>query len=126
MLDLDDSHTVGSLPIKIKKFETAKPLSLSSYVGQEDEPAALPTVNGRQSSSSIRKAAYLEKDRARAIDPGPLDVVVEDDEAEDDGAEDDDVISEARDEGEKARLQALRILQARSELPEEGMWRSLA
>jgi hypothetical protein len=118
---------VGSLPIKIKKIEPPKPLSLASYVGQDGypetaEPVVPSMVNGKkQSTSSIRKAVYQEKDRARAIDPGPLDVVVEDDEVEDE-----DVIADAHDEGEKARLQALRILQARSELPEEGMWRSLA
>jgi hypothetical protein len=119
---------IGSLPIKIKKLVPPKPLSLASYVGQDmhcetAELAAPSTINGKkQSSGSIRKAAYLEKDRARAIDPGPLDSVVEDDEVEDDDSD----ISDAQDEGEKARAQALRILQARSELPEEGMWRSLA
>lgn len=120
---------VGSLPMKIKRFEPSKPLSLASYVGQDAhseiaEPIAPSTVNGKKpSSSSIRKAVYLEKDRARAIDPGPLDAVVEDEEVDDD--EDDD-LTDSQDEGEKARVQASRILQARSELPEEGMWRSLA
>lgn len=128
-LDTNDSQMVGSLPIKIKKIEPPKPLplSLATYVGQDTrpetvEPAAPSTVDGKkQSTSSIRKAVYLEKDRVRAIDPGPLDVVVEDDEVEDD-----EVIADAHEEGEKARLQALRILQTRSDLPEEGMWRSLA
>lgn len=118
---------VGSLPIKIRKIEPLKPLSLASYVGQDIQPqqavSTLSTVlNGKKhSSTAFRKAAYMEKDRTRSIDPGPLDFVLEEEEAEDE----EDVAS-ANDEGERARKQALRILEARSELPEEGMWRSLA
>jgi hypothetical protein len=116
---------IGSLPVNVKRIKLPKPLSLASYVGQDalpetSEPAA-PTVNGKKQSAS-RKAVYLEKDLARAIDPGPLDSVIEDDDVEDD----EDVIPGGQSEGEKARLQALRILQVRSKLPEEGLWRSLA
>ena len=117
---------MGSLPIKIRKVEPPKPLSLASYVGQDVEPEQVLTppavLNGRKhSSTAIRKAAYMERDRTRAIDPGPLDSVLEEDEAEDE-----DDVAGVKNEGEKARKQALRILKARSELPEEGMWRSLA
>jgi len=55
------------------------------------------------------------------MDPGPLDSVVEEDELDDEAE-----TASVNEEGEKARRQALRILKARSELPEEGMWRSLA
>jgi len=122
-----DSLMVGSLPIIVKKIEGPKILSLASYVGQDSESGSselvAPLVDNskKQSARSIRKAVSLEKDRARAIDPGPLDSYVEDVDVDDD-----DVTADVQDEGEKARLQALRILQTRSELPEEGMWRSLA
>lgn len=121
----DSSALVGSLPIKIKKPEPPKPLSLASYVGQDDPATPLgvtPANNGRKpSSNAIRRAASLEKDRARSMDPGPLDSVAEEDELDDEVE-----IASTNEEGEKARKQALRILEARSELPEEGMWRSLA
>jgi len=122
----DSSLMVGSLPVNIKRIELPKPLSLASYVGQDTIPETpelvAPTVNGKkQSVNSSRKAAHLDKDLARAIDSGPLDSVMEDDDVEVD-----DVIPDGQSEGEKARLQALRILQIRSKLPEEGMWRSLA
>jgi len=126
-LDSSDTsaHAVGSLPIKIKKPELPKRLSLASYVDQ-DGPVTLPAVtaanNGKKpSSNSIRKAVSLERDRARSMDPGPLDSVIEEDELDDDAE-----IASTKEEGEKSRKQALRILKARSELPEEGMWRSLA
>jgi len=118
---------VGSLPINVKKIKRPKTLSLASYAGQDAESGTSDLVaplidnSKKQSASSIRKAVSLEKDRARAIDPGPLDSY-----GEDDDVEDDDDTTDVQDEGEKARLQALRILQTRSELPEEGMWRSLA
>ncbi|KAF9534113.1 hypothetical protein CPB83DRAFT_831272 [Crepidotus variabilis] len=123
---------VGSLPVKIKKREAPKLLSLSSYVepgavprDQHQPSSSAPPVNGkRPSAASMRKAMYAEKDRARPMDPGVLDFVVEDDEEGDSLAEAE--LATAKDEGEKARKQALMILQARSELPEEGMWRSLA
>jgi len=106
------------------------PLSLSSYRPQN----ALPTLPEQDvasnstkqlSSTSIRKATYAERDRARSLDPGPLDFAAEEEDAEED-IDDEDDSHIADDVGEKARKKALRILQARSELPEEGMWRSLA
>jgi len=112
------------------RLKPREPLSLSSYRPQN----ALPTLPEQDvasnstkqlSSTSIRKATYAERDRARSLDPGPLDFAVEEEDAEEE-VDDEDDSRTADDAGEKARKKALRILQARSELPEEGMWRSLA
>lgn len=124
---------VGSLPVKIPKPPAPKRLSLESYVEPSTLPQAQPqpsisapvAANGKKpSAAAMRKALYAEKDRARPMDPGVLDFVAEDDEEGEAAAEVE--LAAARDDGEKARKQALLILQARSELPEEGMWRSLA
>ena len=76
----------------------------------------------------MRKAAYLARDRNRSMDPGTLDFAVEeedeDEESEESGPEQGKV--EPSDAGGKGRKHALKILQARSELPSDGMWRSLA
>lgn len=55
------------------------------------------------------------------MDPGALDF-----EADADDFDEDDSSKEEQDVGQRGRQKALKILQARSELPEEGMWRSLA
>lgn len=60
------------------------------------------------------------------MDPGALDFP---EEGDDEGYDDDE--SAELDEnssglGQRGRQRALKILQARSELPEAGMWRSLA
>jgi len=139
--DDDDEQPSGhdvaaSLPVDIiNRFKPREQLSLSSYRPQNALPTLLEqeavattstaALTGKTpSSTAIRKAAYAERDRARSLDPGPLDFAAEEDEdaAED---EDDEESANADDAGEKARKRALRILQARSELPEEGMWRSL-
>jgi hypothetical protein len=71
-------------------------------------------------SASYRKASYAARDRSRSLDPGALDFeAVGDDESLD--GDDGDTGSLSR-----GRHRALKILQARSELPAEGMWRSLA
>jgi hypothetical protein len=76
----------------------------------------------------MRKNAWVERDRARFLDPGNLDFVAEVDE-EDEGEEGADTmaaVARSVEPGDLARDYALLILQARAELPEEGMWRSLA
>lgn len=102
--------------MKIRKPEPRKILSLASYV----DPSTLvqPPPGKRPSAASMRKAMYAEKDRARPVDPGVLDFVPEDDEGE---SSTDAKLAGVKDETEKARKQALLILQARSEIPEEGM-----
>ena len=79
---------------------------------------------GAINSTALRKAAYAERDRSRSFDPGALDFEEID---EEDGGSDDNVSTVSPPEiGERGRKRALKILQARSELPEAGMWRSLA
>ncbi|KAH6914787.1 hypothetical protein BKA70DRAFT_1383042 [Coprinopsis sp. MPI-PUGE-AT-0042] len=134
----------GSMPIQIHfKTNARQPLSLASYqpqsalAQQQQDADALPTLlplngHGKTSSTTIRKALYAERDRVRSVDPGIMDFTSSDDE---DGTDDTEESSE--DEAEKARMEAylatsrgrkraLKILQARSELPDSGMWRSLA
>ena len=77
------------------------------------------------SSTALRKAAYAERDRTRSMDPGALDFAAEDDEDVDE-SDADSLTLGSSDAGQRGRKQALKILQLRSRLPEEGMWRSLA
>ena len=73
------------------------------------------------SATAIRRAMYAERDRARSIDPGPTLDFDEQDELEDE----DEYGSQNIGDGERARHHALSILQARSVIPEAGMWRSM-
>ena len=127
---------VNSVPISIGPLIT-KPreaLSLASYqpkTSLSDAPGTLvpPLPQPRQkvatSSAAWRKAAYAERDRNRAQDPGALDFAAEgDDDDDDDDEEDGD--NTTTELGGRGRQRALRILQLRSEVPDSGMWRSLA
>jgi hypothetical protein len=58
--------------------------------------------------------------RDNSQDPGVLDFAGYDDNENDEDDEPSDL------PGQRSRQQALKILQARSRVPEEGMWRSLA
>jgi hypothetical protein len=73
---------------------------------------------------------YAERDRERSIDPGPLDFAVpeEDEEDEDEGSETEEEKAQIQAllSTSRARKRALKILQAAQQLPEAGMWRSLA
>jgi hypothetical protein len=71
-------------------------------------------------SASYRRASYAARDRSRSLDPGTLDF--------ESGVDDDVIDADEGDAGSlsRGRRRALKILQARSELPDEGMWRSLA
>lgn len=71
-------------------------------------------------SASYRRASYAARDRSRSLDPGALDF--------ESGGDDDGIDADDGDAGSlsRGRRRALKILQARSELPAEGMWRSLA
>lgn len=87
-------------------------------IGSHDESDARPEP--ALTSASYRKASYAARDRSRSEDPGALDFEAVDDDENLDG-DDGDTGSLSR-----GRRRALKILQARSELPAEGMWRSLA
>lgn len=110
--------TIGS-PLGQKSFGFQMKTSLS------DRPGLLvPGVpaGDRSSSEASKKAAYAERYRGREIDPGAMDF--DSPPVDEDDDEGDDIAGEMT-EG-RGRQRALRILQARSELPEAGMWRSLA
>jgi hypothetical protein len=125
----------GSLPINIvSAIRPREVLSLASYqprstVGatHQQTAATVEAVHPKQmSSSAIRRAAYAARDRSRLLDPGHLDFVAEEDEEEDEARSGGRFVVQSMESGERARQHALKILQARAELPEEGMWRSLA
>jgi hypothetical protein len=127
---------IGSLPMSINpKLPPKQALSLASYQPQtcipdrSDVPAPPGISNHRAgvpSSAILRKAAYAERDRGRSMDPGALDFAAEEDEEDIEDSDDEDSQVEHTETGERGRKRALKILQARSELPAAGMWRSLA
>ncbi|KAJ7044816.1 hypothetical protein C8F04DRAFT_1389100 [Mycena alexandri] len=135
----------SSMPITIRPLAKAQVnLSLASYrpstmpPPQELEPEPEPSIP--VSSSSVRKAVYAERDLQRAMDPGALDFatdidsVVEENEEEDEGNDDVDnggVTATGSAPTDSRRLRgglkrAQEILKAREDLPDSGMWRSLA
>lgn len=88
----------------------------------------VPAIPGGRhtSSATLRRASYAARDRFRAMDPGALDfIVAEGEEVEEDESNEEsnqtNVAGEAR-----GRQRAFKILQARSKIPEAGMWMSLA
>ena len=123
----------GSLPMNIHlRNRPRETLSLASYQPQHAMPRPeeqIPTrPNGKPlSSTAIRKAMYAERDRTRSVDPGDLDLLTEEEEEEseledaEESAKIEELLSTTR-----GRKRALRILQAANQLPEAGMWRSLA
>ncbi|KAJ2917505.1 hypothetical protein MD484_g2930, partial [Candolleomyces efflorescens] len=130
----------GSLPVHIQmRTKPREVLSLASYAAQnampQQEPQPQPAgPDGNHhkalSSGAIRRAMYAERDRERSIDPGPLDFAVpeedEEDEDEESETEEEKAQIQALLSNSRARKRALKILQAAQQLPEAGMWRSLA
>ncbi|KAF8634801.1 hypothetical protein AX15_000713, partial [Amanita polypyramis BW_CC] len=119
----------GSLPIPIAPITTQKsPLNLASYRPKTSftnrpgstVPALVPK---HPSAAALRRASYAERDRQRSMDPGALDFATEGDEENESS---DDEVETGDGAGTRSRRRALKILQKRSEIPEEGMWRSLA
>lgn len=92
------------------------------------------------SSTAQRKAQYAERDRSRSLDPGALDFIEFGGDHDDHDDNDDSSSSLGSDQDlegvgsrggagvsvNTGRQRALKILQARSRLPSDGMWRSLA
>ncbi|KAH0587951.1 hypothetical protein J132_00320 [Termitomyces sp. J132] len=121
----------GSLPVSMKLPKVREELTLASY-----QPTTLasqahttsPTNHKKQSSAAIRKAVYAERDRFRTLDPGPLDFASVNDRDEEEQDEDDEPKLATADAslGGRGRIAAFKILKARSEIPDSGMWRSLA
>ncbi|KAF7302095.1 SET domain-containing protein [Mycena indigotica] len=118
---------VGSMPIAIRTLGRP-PVRLSTASYQNEASVRREEVSNTAPSTSHRNNMYAERDIHRAIDPGALDfavdnqVIVEEDETQPINGADEtnqNSISTARD-------RALRILQARSELPDPSMFYSLA
>ncbi|KAG6861852.1 hypothetical protein C0995_011149 [Termitomyces sp. Mi166 len=121
---------VGSLPISMKLPKPREELSLASYrptIIASTIHMAPSTTHKKQSSAVIRKAIYAERDRSRTLDPGPLDFASVNDEDEEEDVDDElePPLTDAS-TGERGRRAAFKILKARSEIPDSGMWRSLA
>ncbi|KAK2465944.1 hypothetical protein APHAL10511_001585 [Amanita phalloides] len=122
----------GSLPIPIAPVRKQKsPLSLASYQPKapfaDQSGAIVAHLTPRHpSTAALRRASYAERDRRRAMDPGALDFATEDDEEASPSSNDEAEPIIPADLGTRSRKQALKILQKRSAIPEEGMWRSLA
>ncbi|GLB34123.1 hypothetical protein LshimejAT787_0110070 [Lyophyllum shimeji] len=120
---------VGSLPIAMKAGKRKEELSLASYQPKTLAAQSVPTPPvGQRSSTAIRKAVYAERDRSRSLDPGPLDFPTEDEEEHEEKHPEDasEGAVDTSEAGGRGRKAALKILKARSDLPEAGMWRSLA
>ena len=89
------------------------------------EAALAPLEEGNEDESvqevqpeKVRRKAHAERDRIRELDPGVLDFALDDDE---------EAIKEVENvSGSRGKQYALKIIAARSAVPEEGMWRSLA
>lgn len=107
------SEVSASLPISIALVPRSRVKNDSS---DEPDSKTIPAPT----SASYRKASYAARDRGRSLDPGALDFETIDEDESIDG-DDGDPGSLSR-----GRRRALKILQARSTLPAEGMWRSLA
>ncbi|KZV76119.1 hypothetical protein PENSPDRAFT_646663 [Peniophora sp. CONT] len=129
-----DTHTgpaiAASLPIAIGPI---RPVTTRARAGGDGMTYAPKTSLGNRYGELVppliaRREAYDERDRARGMDPGALDFVLGNDPLNADVDADSDLeggVGEGR-EASRGRQNALRILKARSELPSEGMWRSLA
>jgi hypothetical protein len=117
----------GSMPITIHMRNRPKeaPLSLASY---RPQPARPETTEAPRIS---RRDVYAERENARALDPGVLAfMLTEEDEEEveqevNNARSLDEHQSQSVDHGDRGRVHALKILEARSALPEPGNpWRS--
>ncbi|PCH41487.1 hypothetical protein WOLCODRAFT_163137 [Wolfiporia cocos MD-104 SS10] len=119
-----DAPIASSLPIPIMRdvAHFGAPV-LEPKTSLTERPGILVPALRPSSSVSARKAAYAERDRGRAVDPGALEFTADLDEDDEDDVGTDTEVTEV---GSVGRLRALKILKARSELPEAGMWRSLA
>ncbi|KAF9498771.1 hypothetical protein BDN71DRAFT_1442703 [Pleurotus eryngii] len=108
---------IGSMPVAIKHVRPVKQaLSLASY-----QPTAA-IHNLTEGNTNTNSGAALRQMNCAKRDPGALDFAVDRNDDTDDSDERNPVGAE---EG-RARKLALEILKARNNMPEEGMWRSLA
>ncbi|KAG9317780.1 hypothetical protein JVU11DRAFT_2001 [Chiua virens] len=122
--DADDSGWDSSRDVR---WHGAFPASLPMDINRAGTIVPAFRDSRRHTSShTLRRASYAERDRSRAIDPGALDFIEgTGGEAEDDESDEDSNKANVTDEG-RGRQRALKILEARSKVPEAGMWMSLA
>ncbi|KAH9179671.1 hypothetical protein EDB89DRAFT_1922530 [Lactarius sanguifluus] len=108
-----NSGVAASLPISIALVPRSR---VKNHSSDEPDSKTIPT----STSAGYRKASYAARDRSRSLDPGALDFETI--------GEDESIDGDDGDPGSlsRGRRRALNILQARSTLPAEGMWRSLA
>ncbi|KAJ3752495.1 hypothetical protein EV360DRAFT_55107 [Lentinula raphanica] len=129
----------SSVPVTIHRPSSkakTQPLTLASY-----QPNAVLSDNmdlsndssradeKRQTSTALRRVSYAEGDVNRGVDPGMFDYVLEvhpEEEEEDDDYQDDRTngTSTTTSKG-RARAQKILEAQAKSGVPDDGMWRSL-
>lgn len=116
----------SSLPIAMGPI---RDLSSKHKSAAANEAMLAPLEEGEEEDSNevapekVRRQAHAERDRLRAIDPGILDFVTDDDDehTESGNTESTNCVSSSR-----GKQYALKIIAARNAIPEEGMWRSLA
>ena len=103
--------------VAVRRTLTLRPLGWTSFEPPEDIARSLPVFIAPPLPS--KKSTKAERSGAAPELPLPLEprVIVEE------SAEEDAEPPEGEGRG---REQALRIIQARNQLPEPGMWRSLA
>ncbi|KAH8106021.1 hypothetical protein BXZ70DRAFT_410512 [Cristinia sonorae] len=118
--ELAHSLPIAITPLSEHKLKFGVP-SFQPKTSLSERPGVLVPPLRKVSGEAIKRATYAERDRARSVDPGTLDFTADEDEDDDDLDDTDAAV-----EGGKGRLRALKILEKRSEVPAEGMWRSLA
>lgn len=130
---------VGSLPVDILPAARSRnqALNLASYqpkstlAVQSSAPNDTLSLQRTPSASASRRAAYAERDLSRSMDPGAHDFSLSGAGGDDPSDEEDQESTEETERrslqgGQKGRNYAKKILQARSAIPDDGMWRSLA
>ncbi|KAI0700789.1 hypothetical protein BC835DRAFT_1518032 [Cytidiella melzeri] len=118
-----ETSIATSLPIPIGPLgKGTKPTAPSSYQPKTAVPEK-PEAFDKATAAAMRRASYAERDRNRSLDPGALDFTADEDELDE---EDEEMSKPEAEVGARSLQRALKILQKRSEMPGDGMWRSLA
>nr|GAT58491.1 predicted protein [Mycena chlorophos] len=123
----------SSMPIAIRPLgRQPVRLTLASYTGGAEVPAEEETnAAATMPSSSLRNSMYAQRDIHRDIDPGALEFSLNNGAIPEESEEEEEEFAEGAGAADEERLgrggdRALRILQARSELPDASMFYSLA
>ena len=134
---LADRQGVLVPPLQATTTTTTNTTNTTSTTTTKNTAMTRHRYSRRNSAAAIRRATYAERDRTRSIDPGPTLDFNEQEEMEDEdedegggggalgGGGGDGALGGGGGDGERGRHHALSILQARSVIPEAGMWRSM-